>query len=140
MTTHLDTIVVGVDGSKDADAAVRWSFDLARRVGAEVVLVQALGLLQHQERDVVVAALEGTARRLGLDCNFDIERIRWRVDDGDPCSVLLRATSGTTGADLLVVGSRGQGAHSGLLLGSTSLELAEHSTCPIVIVPSENFS
>jgi nucleotide-binding universal stress UspA family protein len=33
------------------------------------------------------------------------------------------------------VGTRGQGAHAGLLLGSTSLELAEHSTIPLVIVP-----
>jgi nucleotide-binding universal stress UspA family protein len=47
-------------------------------------------------------------------------------------------------ADLLVVGSRGSDVHEGLLLGSTSLELAERSTIPVTIVPSasegENFT
>jgi nucleotide-binding universal stress UspA family protein len=37
---------------------------------------------------------------------------------------------------VLVVGSRGAGGHAGTLLGSTSLELAEHSPVPVTIVPS----
>jgi nucleotide-binding universal stress UspA family protein len=37
---------------------------------------------------------------------------------------------------LLVVGSRGLGAHAGMLLGSTSLELAEHSRVPLLNVPT----
>jgi len=37
---------------------------------------------------------------------------------------------------LLVVGSRGAGGHAGTLLGSTSLELVEHSSDPVTIVPS----
>jgi nucleotide-binding universal stress UspA family protein len=50
--------------------------------------------------------------------------------------VLLRAKDEPIEADLLVVGSRGQGVHAGLLLGSTSLQLAERATIPFVIVPS----
>jgi nucleotide-binding universal stress UspA family protein len=37
---------------------------------------------------------------------------------------------------MLVVGSRGQGKRVGLLLGSTSLEVVEHATIPVVVVPS----
>jgi nucleotide-binding universal stress UspA family protein len=50
--------------------------------------------------------------------------------------VLLRCAEEPLRASLLVVGSRGVGAHAGLLLGSTSLELAEHSSIPLVVVPN----
>jgi len=39
------------------------------------------------------------------------------------------------GADLLVVGSRGRGGFTGLLLGSVSHEVALHAPCPVVIIP-----
>ena len=39
-------------------------------------------------------------------------------------------------ADLLVVGSRGSAAHAGTLLGCTILEIAEHSSVPVTIVPA----
>ncbi|GIE29728.1 hypothetical protein Ait01nite_027730 [Actinoplanes italicus] len=48
-----------------------------------------------------------------------------------PAEVLTHAS---TGAQLLVVGSRGHGAVSGLLLGSVSQHLLRHSACPVVVV------
>ena len=63
--------------------------------------------------------------------------VEWLVVDGDPCSALLRMIDAPDSVDLIVVGSRGSGEHSGSLLGSTSLELVEHSSIPVVIVPSE---
>jgi nucleotide-binding universal stress UspA family protein len=74
------------------------------------------------------------AKEIGID---EI-RLRWFVDDGDACSVLLRAGAPPLDADLLVVGSRGYGKRDGLLLGSTSLEVAEHASTPVVIVPSRH--
>jgi len=129
------TLAVGFDGSVDAEAALRWGARLARQLGAEVVAVHAVGLLEHTRPAAGVEALEATVRRIGAEELVAPREIGWRVADGDPVSVLLRVGA-DLGADLLVVGSRGQGAHPGLLLGSTSLELAEHAEVPLLVVPS----
>jgi nucleotide-binding universal stress UspA family protein len=132
----VQTIAVGFDGSPEAEVAVRWALNLADQLGAQVVFVHAAGLLDHLDERKIIADLEETAWVLAGDAGLDASRGRWHVVDGDPCSVLLRAADPPISADLLVVGSRGIGAHPGLLLGSTSHELAEHATIPLVIVPS----
>jgi nucleotide-binding universal stress UspA family protein len=132
----LQTIAVGFDGSFDAEAAVRWAFELASQVDADVVVVHAVGLLEHAADRGVAVELEKTVERLTREAGIDPARVHWHLADGDPCSVLIRAVVAPVAADLLVVGSRGQGAHAGLLLGSTSLELAEHAAVPVVIVPT----
>jgi nucleotide-binding universal stress UspA family protein len=135
--TSFQTIVVGFDGSTDAEQAVRWAMALAKQIDANVVVVHAVGLLEHSVHRVSIAELEERVRMLTTEAGLDPARVRWRSTDGDPCSVLLRATSPPNSVDLLVVGSRGQGAHTGLLLGSTSHELAEKASVPLVIVPKE---
>ena len=136
MKTAIQTIAVGFDGSPDAEAAVRWALKLAEQLGSQVVFVHAAGLLEHFDEPEIVSDLQETAWVLSGEAGLDASRGRWHVVDGDPCSVLLRAADPPVSADLLVVGSRGNGAHPGLLLGSTSHELAEHATIPLVIVPT----
>jgi nucleotide-binding universal stress UspA family protein len=134
--TAIQTIAVGFDGSPDAESAVRWAVKLAEQLGAHVVFVHAAGLLDHLDEPKIIGDLQETAWVLAADAGLDASHGRWQVVDGDPCSVLLRAADPPISADLVVVGSRGIGAHPGLLLGSTSHELAEHATVPVVIVPS----
>lgn len=132
----LSTIAVGFDGSHDAKTAVRWTFNLAQHVDAKVVVVHAIGMLGRFEDRSTEKELEESVHELCDDCGIDRSRVRLHVTNGDACSVLMRMADDPISADLLVVGSRGQGKHPGLLLGSTSLELAEHTTVPLVIVPS----
>jgi nucleotide-binding universal stress UspA family protein len=131
----IETVAVGFDGSPDSAAAVRWTLELAKAIGADVTFVHALGTLEHLNEPTLLADLEEAAWVMAGEAGLDSARGRWHAADGDPCSVLLRAGDPPISADLLVVGSRGTGAHPGLLLGSTGLELAEHSTIPLVIVP-----
>lgn len=132
------TVVVGYDGSVDSTTALRWASQLTRAIGGRLRIVHAVGLLEHAGllADHVTVHRE-TALGIAAGAGADPERIEWSVVDGDPCSALLRMTMPPESADLLVVGSRGSGAHEGLLLGSTSLELAERSVIPVTIVPRE---
>ena len=135
MTESLRTIAVGFDGSHDAETAVRWSMKLAGETNANVVVVNAVGMLGRFDNPTVAFKLEDSVRRLADEYGLDTTRVTLHVDDGDACSVMMRMAEEPINASMLVVGSRGQGKHPGLLLGSTSLELAEHTTIPLVIVP-----
>jgi nucleotide-binding universal stress UspA family protein len=121
-------IVVGTDGSDNARRAMGWAAAMARITGAEVVAVHALGMLEGAHRPEVLARLEAWAEPLA--------GVAHRVigGDGNPVSVLLD-TAAREGADLVVVGSRGTGGHPDLLLGSTSHQVIQLSTCPVVVVP-----
>jgi len=134
-------IVVGVDGSQDAQLALRWAIDMAGATGGEVVAVHALGLLAHVagsdlessqgHLDQIRALFEGDwCAALGASSVTQ----RCLLVDGNPVTALLGAAA-ELGADLIVVGSRGTGGFAGLQLGSTSHQLVQHSDRPVVVVP-----
>jgi nucleotide-binding universal stress UspA family protein len=130
-------VVVGFDGSSNAEAAVRWAARLASQTGARLHIVHAVGLLEHAAHtSQPVEGLHIRALQVAMDAGAGTDEVVWSAVDGDPCSALLRMTAPPEVADLLVVGSRGLCAHGGSVLGSTSLELAEHSTVPVTIVPA----
>jgi nucleotide-binding universal stress UspA family protein len=119
------TIAVGYDGSPDSELAVRWAAELAVSVGAQLVVVHAIGLLEGA--DISQSRPDGTAAlEIASSVGMEPARTQWLVLDGDPCSVMIG-----------VVGTRGAGGkHAGMTLGSTSLELAETSEAPLAIVPT----
>jgi len=133
---QFENIAVGYDGSSDATTAVAWALRAAHETGATVTIVHASGLLEHLRSRFSPDELPAALQLLAKQCSFDERRIRWLVSDGDACSVLLRMASAPIDATMLVVGSRGEGKREGLLLGSTSLEVAEHATVPVVVVPA----
>ena len=133
------TIVVGVDGSDTSIAALSWAAELAAATGAAVEAVttwewpMSLGpsLPLPAEYDPA-----GDARTLLQDiARAEADRhpsvpITTRVVEGHPAEALVEASRH---ADLLVVGSRGHGAFSGMLLGSVSQHCAAHAESPVVI-------
>lgn len=137
---EIERILVGVDGSEGAHAAVTWAAVLARATGAEVVAVHAVGMLERlggatvpsrSHLDEVRALLEGPWCAPLADAG-----VRWRavLRDGNAVQVALAAAA-EEGADLIVVGSRRLGGSSPLLLGSTSTQIAQEARCPVTVVP-----
>ena len=145
---NVERIVVGVDGSANSQQALVWAAELARAVDAEVVAVHSVGLLERFAAADSEAASEsesGDPRYSEARHLFDTQwcaplddpetRSVRLLRDGNPVSVLL-AVAEEVDADLIVVGSRGLGGYPELLLGSTSMQIAQHSTRPVVIIPS----
>ncbi len=131
----VDTIIVGVDGSPDAHRAVAWTSDVAGPLGSRVVAVHAVGLLEHERGDPDGNHLAPKLAAWTADLDrLPAGRVERRLVQGDPVSAILEAAD-REGADLIVVGTRGEGARTLVVVGSTSLQLAERATCPVVIVP-----
>jgi nucleotide-binding universal stress UspA family protein len=131
----MKTIVVGVDGSAESRRAVEWAANLAGETGARVVAVHAVGLLEHERGDPggshLRPQLEVWTAALG---RLEANQVERRLVAGEPVDALWAAAA-ECAADLVVVGTRGAGAHGAMRLGSTSLRLAEGAACPVVIVP-----
>ena len=142
------TIVVGVEDSAPARAALRWALDEARLRGARVYAVHAWRTpLEHwPEAYAAAAALSYSELTEPLRQSHAGQLARVvaeetaGVDDVDVEQELVVGTATDVlcerakRADLLVVGSRGRGGFGGLLLGSVSHQCAQHAPCPVVIV------
>lgn len=139
-------IVVGVDGSPGSRAALRWAFDEARirRAALEVVTVWQFPVMTSLPAfgampppDDMGEQAEAELRQVLVDEDVaptDEVPVTTVVAEGAAAPALLEASEG---ADLLVVGSRGHGGFTGLLLGSVSHQCASHSECPVVVVRTD---
>jgi nucleotide-binding universal stress UspA family protein len=148
-------IVVGVDGSAGSVTAMRWAAEQARRHEAELEVVYVYddtpayelyeypmglrseaGETTHERASQHAKELvESMVTQLGDLAGLDIEALT--VRDRRPARALLERARD---ADLLVVGSRGRGGFTGLVLGSVSQQCAHHATCPLTIVPDTDSS
>ncbi|MBO1416709.1 universal stress protein [Streptomyces sp. FH025] len=136
-------IVVGVDGSPASEQALRWAVDYAKAVGGTVNAIAAweypafygwagtsvpVAEAFNPEELAGKTLSDSVAKVVGEDAGV---RISETVMPGNAAQALLEAAKG---AALLVVGSRGLGGFSGVLLGSVSRHLTEHAPCPVVVV------
>jgi nucleotide-binding universal stress UspA family protein len=134
-------VVVGLDGSPASQAALDRAAEEAARIGGDVLAVAAYspGSYWSDVYEVLVPPpdqLRADVAR-GSEAMAAVARmpggpdIRVEVAEGAAGDVLVRQAEG---ADLLVVGGRGRGALSGMLLGSVALHCVLHAPCPVMVV------
>jgi len=134
--------VVGVDGSPHSAAAVDFAFDEAALHGAALRALYVwhpprLGVLLDED-----AAVQECRRLLsetvaGRSVGHPEVDLHHEVVHGHPVEVLTRASAHALG---LVVGTRGHGGFTGMLLGSVSQGVLHHAGCPVITVPSPHDS
>ncbi|HET7045609.1 MAG TPA: universal stress protein [Gaiellaceae bacterium] len=137
------SILCGVDGSADSDAALHVATQLAERLGSRLVLAHvaqpvpmpavpgaraAMVTQIDVDRTAAEELLEQTAAAAGL------EGVETRVASGIPAERLADLADDERAA-LIVVGSRGRGAFRAAFLGSVSNELIGVARCPVLVVP-----
>jgi nucleotide-binding universal stress UspA family protein len=139
-------IVVGVDGSPNSHRALEWAAQEAavRQVPLTVLTVHVVPATiwgHNPERYPQDADLEQKAQAkvqeladqtIAALTGAKPESVTVRSISGTPAEELINASSG---ADLVVVGSRGHGGFAELLMGSVSSQVTHHAHCPVVIVP-----
>jgi nucleotide-binding universal stress UspA family protein len=138
-------IVVGVDGSDSSLLALRWAVRQAEMTGAALHALTAWSYPEHPTPFGMVPELPlpedpmAEARRMLHDVveaavgREPSVEVRAEVVHGSAAPTLVDAARD---AELLVVGSRGLGAFTGMLLGSVSEHCVRYAACPVVVVRS----
>lgn len=141
-------IVVGVDGSAGSKHALEWAVQQARLTGDSLDVMTSWEIPTWA---VTSSATGGTEPPMDIDYVGEAKRqlqetvaevlgdstgltVREVILEGHPATALVKAADD---ADLLVVGSRGHGEFTGMLLGSVSMYVSTHATCPVVIMRSK---
>lgn len=145
--TRENDVVVAVDGSAASDNAVRWAAntavkrDVPLRLASSYTMPQFLyaeGMVPPQElyddlQRETLRKIED-AREIALSVGPDL-KIGHVVAEGSPIDMLLDMSREY---GMIVMGSRGLGGLSGMVLGSVSGAVVSHASCPVVVVRDDN--
>jgi nucleotide-binding universal stress UspA family protein len=137
------TVVWATDGSEAADRALPFAKALVSGNGARLVVVHSKEffvagragsypvLADEAELEVKIRQQVADLRDAGFDTTFEL------VSGGAGHTAhLIAEASSESGADVIVVGTRGHTLVAGLLLGSVTQRLLHIATCPVLAVPS----
>ena len=139
-------VVVGTDGSEPAERAVERAAKLAAGSGAALHIVTAYpsgwplkerlgGSARVDPVELRSVAEHVLARAAAHVRRHDVEA-QLHAREGDPAEVLIQVAE-ESGADLIVVGSRGLTAAERFLLGSVSHKVSQHAPCTVMVVRDE---
>lgn len=139
-------IVVGVDGSPHAAAAMRWAIAMAKGMGPEVIAVFAISPPVYYDTGLLGSTVPmqyDETWRAGMKREFEDEwcaplresgvQYRTLLANGRAASVIGRVAD-EVDAEIVLVGRRGRGGVAELLLGSVSHELVLHSKRPVLVI------
>jgi nucleotide-binding universal stress UspA family protein len=140
-------IVVGVDGSPHSQKALDWALaeSTLRHCPLTVLAVSPIAAsiwgfaaqsypADEQGREHVQKATQEIVDK-AVAHRTDAPAVTVHAVSGLPADELIKASAD---ADLMVVGARGIGGFSKLMMGSVSSQVSHHARCPIVVVPGDD--
>ncbi len=135
-----ETVVLGLDGSESSDKALAYATRLAKEHGSKVHVIHVVELVAARgggtvnlHEDELTAKIRRQVDELtGAGIAAELELTAAMA--GGPAHVIADAAS-KVGADLILTGSRGHTAITGILLGSVAQRLLHLAHCPVLVVP-----
>ena len=131
-------IVVGVDGSPESLSALRRGARIAENLGCTLVGVTVWEYPQSWPGYAMGGwSPEEAAHSIAAEASIEVfgkAPPPWYstvIRSGSPVRQLI---ADAEGAEMLIVGSRGLGGFTGLLLGSVSRSVVEHADCPVLVI------
>jgi nucleotide-binding universal stress UspA family protein len=143
-------IMVGVDGSGHSRRALEWAMkEAAMRHAPLTVLTVHPAIVGYFGEMVTTTGDLDLTEQTQLAVKVEADRVLAALGGPHPESVTIKAVHGfpveelvsaSKGADIVVLGSRGMGGFSRMLMGSTAGQVVQHAHCPVLIVPPEDRS
>jgi nucleotide-binding universal stress UspA family protein len=141
-------IIVGVDGSGHSQRALEWAMKEAaiRQVPLTVLTVHE-AIRGYFSGMAVYPDDPARTEEARKAAQAETDEVLAKLDGPHPDSVTVRAVHGFPveelinagkDADMIVLGSRGAGGFTRLMMGSTADQVARHAHCPVLIVPPED--
>jgi nucleotide-binding universal stress UspA family protein len=144
----MGSVIVGVDGSANSIAALKWAAHYAKSTDGVVHAVYVwsypitaiapapiggAAVPADLMTDAASEALAGFIAEAELPDDIHVVHV---VREGSTSKVLLEHAKDAD-ADILVVGARGHGGFTGLLLGSVANAVINHAPCPVAVIPAK---
>ena len=142
--TTFKTIIIGTDGSTEADAAFALAASMAQSESARLVVVHVVELLSgkggrytlHADEDEIhakVVAAVGKLKRKGVAVDLEVHQIAY----GGPAHIIAQLAD-REDADLIVVGNRGHNPVAEIMLGNVPVRLMHIAHRPVLVVPAKS--
>lgn len=142
-----DIVVAAVDGSEASKTAVAWAANTANKRGIPLRLASSYTMPQYLYAEGMVPPQElfddlqnetmekiDEAREIAHKVAPDL-KIGHTIAEGSPIDMLLELSKDVT---MIVMGSRGLGGLSGMVMGSVSAAAVSHADCPVVVVREDS--
>jgi nucleotide-binding universal stress UspA family protein len=141
-------IIVGVDGSGHSQRALVWAIHEAAIRHTPLTVLTVHQAVVGYFGDTVATPEDLTlTEQIQAAVTVEADKVLAGLDGPHPESVTVKAVHGfpveelieaSNEADMVVLGSRGAGGFTRMLLGSTAGQVVQHAHCPVLIIPPED--
>lgn len=141
MENQYNSIIVAVDGSKEAEYAFRKSIDIAyRNEGAQLHIVNIIdtryfgALDQEVAEEVKEQSREILNRYKARSIAARVENVNIIIEYGSPKTVITKEIAKSVEADLIICGATGHTPVERYLIGSVSEAIVRSAKCDVLVI------